>query len=191
MWRLQAISNKLNKIIVVDSYQAFNDPGIIITEEITELTGITKDMVEGHSIDWDHVHNVLTGTDIIVCHNAEFDGGFLRAANPELFNNMIFACTKKGINWKAKNILNNKLDYINWKLGYFYDGHRAINDCWATLNILVNVPDAIAELINVVQGEQHDNNNRLNNYFRHWAHYIYRGVKRIRSYISKNYNARN
>ena len=39
-----------------------------------------------------------------------------------------------------------KLEYLNFKLGYFYDGHRAIVDCWATINLLINEKGAFDEL---------------------------------------------
>ena len=41
------------KIISIDHiYESFNDPEEDISTEITQLTGITNEMVEGHSIDW-------------------------------------------------------------------------------------------------------------------------------------------
>jgi len=43
-------------------------------------------------------------------------------------------------------IESSKLDYINWKLGFFYDGHRALNDCWATLNLFLNEEGSFDEL---------------------------------------------
>jgi DNA polymerase-3 subunit epsilon len=39
-------------------------------------------------------------------------------------------------------------------LGYFYDGHRAINDCWATLNVLLQEPGAFDELKQKVRKKQ-------------------------------------
>ncbi|MBA2651158.1 MAG: hypothetical protein H0U73_02635 [Tatlockia sp.] len=64
-----------------------------------------------------------------------------------LIKNLPFACTiKDNIDWKARGFESSKLDYLNFKLGYFYDGHRAINDCWATLNVLIQEDGAFDEL---------------------------------------------
>lgn len=56
------------------------------------------------------------------------------------------------MSWRG--IESSKLDYINWKLGYFYDGHRAINDCWATLNVLQRAEGAFEELKNNVKKKE-------------------------------------
>lgn len=134
---------------VLDTYQSFNDPGVAISERITELTGITDEMVKGQTIDWWEVERLVSNVDYIVCHNSGFDRKFLEATDGDnvTFYGCKFACTKNDIDWSARGYGANKLDYLNWKLGYFYDGHRAINDCWATLNLLVQENGALEEMI--------------------------------------------
>ncbi len=132
------------------TYNELNDPGKPIPAEITKITGIRNEDVIGKAINWDFVLQVLKESHLIICHNAQFDRNFLELQTPEDIQKKItslpFACTIKDIDWKERNYESSKLDYINWKLGYFYDGHRAINDCWATLNLLLQEPGAFDEL---------------------------------------------
>ena len=65
-------------IITIDQvYESFNEPGEEISQEITLLTGINNDMVQGQSIDWEMVDTILNDADIIVAHNASFDRAFV------------------------------------------------------------------------------------------------------------------
>jgi len=40
------------------------------------------------------------------------------------------------INWKQEGIGSHKLEYIAYKYGFFFEGHRAIIDCLAGIHIL-------------------------------------------------------
>ncbi len=139
---------------VLKVYQQFNDPGVDICPQITKLTGITNEMVKGYFIDWECVKSLLVSTNFIVCHNAAFDRKFLEQTPlGDLFKEKVFACSKNDVDWQFRGYGANKLDYLNWKMGYFYDGHRAINDCWATLNILTQEDGALEELISNTNDE--------------------------------------
>ena len=59
---------------------------------------------------------------------------------------MPFGCTLKDIKWKDRGFESSKLDYLNFKLGYFYDGHRALNDCFATVNLFMQEAGSFDEL---------------------------------------------
>lgn len=137
-------------IAVVNEYNELNDPGKPIPAEITKVTGITDADVQGKAIDWNHVAHILKQTHLVICHNSGFDRNFLELQTPEMISSLIksmpFACTIHDINWKERGIESSKLDYINWKLGFFYDGHRALNDCWATLNPLIQCVGVFEEL---------------------------------------------
>lgn len=137
-------------LAILDSYNELNDPGKPIPEEVTKVTGITDADVKGKVIDWQHVVQTLKQTHLIICHNSGFDRNFLELQTPEAVSSSIktlpFACTIHDINWKERGIESSKLDYINWKLGFFYDGHRALNDCWATLNPLIQCEGTFEEL---------------------------------------------
>ncbi|QDP72192.1 DNA polymerase III subunit epsilon (plasmid) [Legionella israelensis] len=143
-------SNEDGILSIEQEYNELNDPGKPIPEEISKITGITNDDVKGKKIDWDLVAKVLQKTHLIICHNSAFDRNFLEIQTPETVSTAAkrspFACTVKDIDWSSRGYESKKLDYLNWKLGYFYDGHRALNDCWATLNLLLNEPGAFDEL---------------------------------------------
>ncbi|BCA97223.1 DNA polymerase III subunit epsilon (plasmid) [Legionella antarctica] len=145
-------------IAIVDSYNELNDPGKPIPAEVIKVTGITDADVKGKAIDWNHVAQTLKKTHLIICHNSGFDRNFLELQTPEAISTLIktlpFACTIRDIDWKDKGIESSKLDYINWKLGFFYEGHRALNDCWATLNPLIQCEGTFEELkVNVRKKE--------------------------------------
>lgn len=124
---------------ILATYNGLQPASKPLPEVITRITGITDKDLAGQSIDWPEVSKLFFLADFVVCHNAAFDRKFIEAQSPvgkEIMDKS-FACTKNDIDWQAKGYANTKLDYLNWSMGYFYDGHRAINDCWATLNIIV------------------------------------------------------
>lgn len=135
---------------VIDTYNELHDPGKPIPEEITRITHITDDDVKGKAIDWNVVLRILEKSHLVICHNSGFDRKFLELQTPEHIKLVIeskpFACTIKDIDWRGRGYESNKLDYLNFKMGFFYNGHRALVDCWATLNLLRHIPDAFEEL---------------------------------------------
>ena len=38
--------------------------------------------------------------------------------------------------WKVEGLRSRGLDYLLYRFGYFFDGHRAMNDCQAVLHLL-------------------------------------------------------
>lgn len=42
----------------------------------------------------------------------------------------------RGIDWGQEGIESRKLEFIAYRLGFFFDGHRAINDCLAGIHVL-------------------------------------------------------
>ena len=145
-----AFSSSSGIVEVLNTYNELNDPGKPIPPEVTKVTGIRDEDVRGKAIDWDFVVNELNTTHLIICHNSGFDRNFLELQTPNFVKPVVealpFACTLKDIDWKERGFESAKLDYLNWKLGFFYDGHRAINDCWATFNLLVQAEEAFDEL---------------------------------------------
>ena len=135
----------------IDSYNGLNDPGQSISAEITAITKITNEQLRGLAIDWESVSKLLEKSDYILCHNSNFDRKFLERQTPltiqTLICSMPFGCTMQDINWSVKGYRTRKLKDLNLQLGFEFDGHRAINDCWATLNLLREVDGSLAELM--------------------------------------------
>jgi DNA polymerase III subunit epsilon len=145
-------------LAITNSYTELQDPGKPIPAEITKVTGLRDEDVKGKAIDWDFVAQALKNSHLVICHNSRFDRNFLEIQTPEAVQSVAmalpFACTIQDINWNERGFESSKLDYLNWKLGYFYDGHQALNDCWATLNLLIQEQGAFDELKNNVRKKQ-------------------------------------
>lgn len=135
---------------VVGHYHSLNDPKSPISPKITKLTQIDHAMLAGQKIDWDLVLQFLQRSGFIICHNSEFDRKFFELQTPQNIREMVrskpFACTYQDIDWKARGFDRGKLAFLNKKMGFPFVGHRAINDCWATLNLLLQNPTALNEL---------------------------------------------
>ena len=139
--------NKAGQIFkVLPAYNAFQDPGIPIPEVITRITGITDDMVKGQSLDLDEIRNLLNDAAIVIAHNAKFDRGFCENLD-DSFKDISWACSIADINWNEEGIEGVKLEYLAYKYGFFYEGHRATIDCYAALHILANTLPTSGELV--------------------------------------------
>jgi DNA polymerase III subunit epsilon len=120
---------------VLGSWDWFEDPGVAIPAEITNLTGIADEMVAGHSIDDRAVNDLLGRVVLVIAHNAAFDRCFLERRLPA-FATKHWACSHSDIDWKAEGIRSSALEFIAYSFGFFHDGHRAASDCRATLHVL-------------------------------------------------------
>ena len=54
-------------------YSSFQDPGEPISDEVSLLTGITNEMIQGKNIDWNEADSLLKESSLIIAHNAAFD----------------------------------------------------------------------------------------------------------------------
>ena len=135
---------------VTDTYNELNDPGKPIPAEITRITKITDADVAGKFIDWGVVSRILKESHLVICHNSRFDRKFLELQTPDEVRTIVeskpFACTINDVDWRGRGYESNKLDYLNFKMGYFYEGHRALVDCWATFNLFRHEPESFNEL---------------------------------------------
>lgn len=121
--------------IVGDSFQKLREPSTPITPEITAITGITNEMVAGHSIDPAEVAAFAAPASLIVAHNAAFDRRFLERFS-DVFTTKPWACSLSQIDWLAEGFEGSKLAYLAQAAGFFYDKHRAMHDCLATVELL-------------------------------------------------------
>ncbi len=120
---------------ILPEYDALNDPGIPIPDDITRLTGITDKMVAGQSIDLNRVAEILKDTRLVIAHNAGFDRPFMENLF-DGFKNISWACSIRDVDWKEEGFESNKLEYLAYKFGFFYEGHRATIDCLAGIHLL-------------------------------------------------------
>jgi DNA polymerase-3 subunit epsilon len=116
-------------------YGGLQQPSVAIPADITRLTGITDAMVVGQMIDIDQVRTLIEPADLIIAHNAGFDRPFCETFS-SAFAPKAWACSVSEIDWSARGVEGTKLGYLIGQAGYFHDGHRAVDDCFALLEVL-------------------------------------------------------
>lgn len=122
---------------ITDIYSSFNEPDTPIPAEITELTGITDEMVLGHRIDPDAVTAFASDAVIIIAHNASFDRKFSERYWP-LFQQKAWACSATEVDWRKHGFDGSRLGYLLAGAGLFHQAHRAVDDCRALIEILAS-----------------------------------------------------
>lgn len=120
---------------VLGSYDGLEDPGVPIPPSSTAIHGITDAMVAGHRIDDAAVATLLQGVGLVIAHNAGFDRKFLEPRLP-LFATLPWGCSWQEVPWSEAGIESSKLEYLAYRYGFFYEGHRAEIDCRALLEVL-------------------------------------------------------
>jgi DNA polymerase-3 subunit epsilon len=120
---------------VINRFGSLNEPANSIPAEITNLTGITNEMVAGKRIDAAAVSTFVTDANIVIAHNANFDRKFAERYWPQ-FQNQHWACSLTEIDWHAHGFEGSRLGYLLMGAGLFHSAHRAVDDCRALLEIL-------------------------------------------------------
>lgn len=131
---------------LLDEFSGYQDPNKPIPEYITKLTGITDEAVRGRQINEAEVAEYLQNVDLIIAHNAQFDRAFFEMTFPSI-PLKAWSCSMYDINWSAEGISSHKLEYIAYKYGFFYEGHRAVIDCLAGIHILAQSLPNSQELV--------------------------------------------
>ena len=135
---------KISKGKIVSTFSTFVKPSVAIPQEITELTGITEEMVaDAPAINYvlPDFYKYCYGCGI-VAHNIAFDYGFLSAIGKKMqynFDNTQYDTMILARN-KLKGLKNYKLGTICEYLGVSLVGaHRAVNDCLATAKVFLKL----------------------------------------------------
>lgn len=113
------------------------EPSKEIPKRVQELTGITPKMVKGKRLNKEKILAALDLANIVIAHNAAFDRPMCERLLPE-FSEKPWACSLTEIPWSKYGFESAKLKYLLMDSGYFFEGHRALDDC-AALNQLLNV----------------------------------------------------
>lgn len=114
-----------------------NEPEGEISEEITKVTGLRFEDVQGQQIPWREIAEDLEAVDLFVAHNAGFDRPVLERYH-ELFIEKIWGCSVNQIDWQAlADVSSRSQEFLAWKIGqFFYDAHRALDDVQALTELL-------------------------------------------------------
>ena len=108
---------------------------IEISEEASEINGITMEMVKGHKIKDNEVKDFISSSAIILAHNAKFDRHFVEKRFP-FFENTSWGCSIKDVSWYENGLKSRSLEFLAYKFGYFFEAHRADKDCMASIHLL-------------------------------------------------------
>jgi DNA polymerase-3 subunit epsilon len=112
-----------------------NEPAGPIPSEITAITGLTDEMVDGRALDVSAIEAFVGRADIILAHNAAFDRPFAERLSP-IFAGKAWGCTMCDVPWKDEGIEGRRLSDLLGGFQYFYDAHRAVDDCEAGIALL-------------------------------------------------------
>lgn len=122
-------------VSIGEPFSRLRQPTKPIPPEITQLTGLTDEIVAGQVIDPAEVAAFVEPAALVVAHNASFDRRFAEAFCPSLALKP-WACSYTQIDWRSAGFESGKLAYLAAGYGFFHDGHRAAHDCLATLKLL-------------------------------------------------------
>lgn len=111
-------------------FHQFNEPSEPIPLEVTAITGITDEQVAGHKLDVTAIDTFAEQAALIVAHNAAFDRPIAERISP-LFARLPWACTMRDVPWRDEGIEGRRLSDLLAQFSYFFDGHRAVDDCRA------------------------------------------------------------
>ena len=120
---------------VLGTFNELEDPGFSIPQESTKVHGITDEMVARKAIKDEDVLEFIKDVRLVIAHNAKFDRQFVEARFP-IFQNLSWACSHAQIPWNEEGISSSKLEFLAYRFGFHYEGHRASNDCFALLEVL-------------------------------------------------------
>ncbi|MCB8837024.1 3'-5' exonuclease [Aurantimonas sp. VKM B-3413] len=124
---------------VIGTFSELREPSVPVSAEITRITGITDEMVSGRTIDLHAVSAFIANADLIIAHNASFDRTFCERFHPH-FQHKAWACSVAEVEWSAFGFEGSKLVYLVGQCGLFHNGHRAVDDCHALLEVLAAAP---------------------------------------------------
>ncbi len=120
---------------VGEPFQALRAPTLPIPAVVTGITGISDAMVEGKSIDPGEVTAFVAQAALVIAHNAAFDRKFLERF-AKGFDTKPWACSMSEVDWVQEGYEGTKLSYLASHSGFFYERHRATNDCFAAIKLL-------------------------------------------------------
>ena len=128
-------------------FDAFSKPEKELSQEVSELTHITNDMLPKQKLSYDDFKEYLPEKCLVVAHNASFDRRILERTYPYVLADLHWADSMTEIDWRAKGFSGKGLEMLLTQAGYWYEAHRAINDVLALLWLIMQT-GTLAELCN-------------------------------------------
>lgn len=122
-------------VSVGQSLHQFNEPKDPIPSEVTAITGLTDEMVAGYRLDVPAIEAFVEPANILLAHNAAFDRPLVERLSP-VFAKMPWGCTMCDVPWKSEGIDGRRLSDLLSGFHYFFEAHRAVDDCEAGIALL-------------------------------------------------------
>ncbi|MGE3744754.1 MAG: 3'-5' exonuclease [Sphingomonadaceae bacterium] len=119
----------------IASFSQLREPSVPLSPDTVRITGINQSMLKGKSIDKEALNAFVEGADLIVAHNAGFDRPFCEQLS-DAFKHKPWACSATEIDWAGLGFDGAKLTYLVAHSGWFYEAHRALDDCNALAKVL-------------------------------------------------------
>lgn len=128
---------------VVNVFEGMREPENPMSEDAANITGITTEMLIGKKIDVARLEEIVGRASLIIAHNAAFDRPMCEKLS-SVFKDKAWACSATEVPWRRLGYEGAKLGYLVYQSGLFHEGHRALEDCYALLNVL-SVPQKETE----------------------------------------------
>lgn len=122
---------------IVRSGTQLEDPGFPLSDDVKALTGITDEELAGRRISEPEVDELIGEARLVIAHNAGFDRPFVEKRLPR-FADLPWACSISDVGWRELGFGSAGMEYLAYKHGFFFDGHRALVDCRAGVEILAD-----------------------------------------------------
>lgn len=148
---------------VLRTNSQLEDPGRPLPQEIVNLTGLTDADLAGQQISETEVSEFLEDARLVVAHNAAFDRPFVEKRLPQ-FAALPWACTIADIGWRDLGFSSASMDYLAYRHGFFFEGHRALIDSQAGVRILASAENGTGRTAMALLRE-----NALQNSVKLWA----------------------
>ncbi|ANK82627.1 MAG: hypothetical protein TEF_18860 [Rhizobiales bacterium NRL2] len=123
-------SGGITAIFFDEALDELRDPGMPIPPASLEIHGIAEEMVAGKVVDEDRLTSLVKGADLVISHNAAFDRPMVERPW-KVFEQVPWACSLADVDWRGEGFPGGALEFLLLRMGWFYDGHRALNDCIA------------------------------------------------------------
>lgn len=155
---------KVENGVITDTFSTFANPEMPIPQKITQLTGITDDMVKDAPSQSEAVGAFLefAGDNVLVAHNAPFDTSFIAKACEDMgreynYTSIDTVAISRAILTDIKNC---KLDTVAkfLRLGDF-NHHRATDDAEMLARIFINLCQRLTDYYGITK--THDINTKI------------------------------
>lgn len=120
---------------VIGLIEQLQEPSRPISEMTTRLTGLTDAAVAGTRFDLDLIGAMLGRADFVVAHNAARDRPLLERVHRD-FACKPWACSCADVEWADWGCESARLINLANHFGWFFQPHRATEDCVALLAVL-------------------------------------------------------